>query len=34
MVVSVFDELLADKPRRGFTVGIVDDVSGLSLDYD
>jgi len=34
MVVSVFDELLADKPRRGFTVGIVDDVSGLSLEYD
>jgi len=34
MVVGVFDELSKDKPRRHFTVGIVDDVTHLSLDYD
>ncbi len=34
MVMSVFAELGADKPRRRFTVGIVDDVSRLSLDFD
>ncbi len=34
MVMSVFEELAADKPRRRFTVGIVDDVSGLSIDFD
>ncbi|MEM8905658.1 MAG: pyruvate:ferredoxin (flavodoxin) oxidoreductase, partial [Actinomycetota bacterium] len=31
MVASVFDELDADRPRDGFTVGIVDDVTGSSL---
>jgi pyruvate-ferredoxin/flavodoxin oxidoreductase len=31
MVASVFDELAADTPRRRFTVGIVDDVTHLSL---
>ncbi|MGD8329405.1 MAG: pyruvate:ferredoxin (flavodoxin) oxidoreductase, partial [Acidobacteriota bacterium] len=34
MVKSVFDELAGEQPRRRFTVGIVDDVSKLSLDFD
>jgi pyruvate-ferredoxin/flavodoxin oxidoreductase len=34
MVKAVLDELLADVPRRHFTVGIRDDVSGTSLEGD
>jgi pyruvate-ferredoxin/flavodoxin oxidoreductase len=34
MVSAVFDELDAPSPRRRFTVGIHDDVTGLSLDID
>ncbi len=34
MVKAVFDELDAPKPRNHFTVGIVDDVTHLSLEYD
>jgi pyruvate-ferredoxin/flavodoxin oxidoreductase len=34
MAAGVFAELALDRPRPHFTVGIVDDVSGLSLDYD
>ena len=34
MVRAVFDELANEKPRRRFTVGIVDDVTGLSLPVD
>jgi pyruvate-ferredoxin/flavodoxin oxidoreductase len=34
MVKRVFDELRADKPRNGFTIGIHDDVSHSSLDWD
>jgi pyruvate-ferredoxin/flavodoxin oxidoreductase len=34
MVKAVFDELDAPKPRRHFTVGITDDVTGLSLAVD
>ncbi|MDH3463601.1 MAG: pyruvate:ferredoxin (flavodoxin) oxidoreductase, partial [Acidimicrobiia bacterium] len=34
MVAGVFDELNAISPRRHFTVGIVDDVTRLSIDYD
>ena len=34
MVAGVFAELGADKPKRHFTVGIRDDVTNLSLDYD
>ncbi len=34
MVRAVFDELDTPEPRRRFTVGIVDDVSGTSLTYD
>ncbi len=34
MVKAVFDELTTDKPKRGFTVGIVDDVTHLSLAWD
>jgi pyruvate-ferredoxin/flavodoxin oxidoreductase len=34
MVKAVFDELKKDKPRNHFTVGIVDDVTHTSLDYD
>ncbi|HPA50250.1 MAG TPA: pyruvate:ferredoxin (flavodoxin) oxidoreductase [Thermoanaerobaculia bacterium] len=34
MVKGVFDELKGAKPKRGFTVGIVDDVTHLSLKWD
>ena len=34
MVKSVFDELGRTKPKRRFTVGIFDDVSHLSLEFD
>jgi pyruvate-ferredoxin/flavodoxin oxidoreductase len=34
MVAAVFSELAADRPRPRFTVGIRDDVGGISLDYD
>ncbi|MFY9326769.1 MAG: pyruvate:ferredoxin (flavodoxin) oxidoreductase [Georgfuchsia sp.] len=34
MVRAVYDELSKEKPQRRFTVGIVDDVTGLSLPVD
>jgi pyruvate-ferredoxin/flavodoxin oxidoreductase len=34
MVAGVFAELAGARPRRRFTVGITDDVSGTSLPYD
>ncbi len=34
MVAGIFAELSSGKPRRRFTVGITDDVSGSSIDYD
>jgi pyruvate-ferredoxin/flavodoxin oxidoreductase len=34
MVKGVFAELAKDKSRRHFTVGIVDDVTHTSIDYD
>jgi pyruvate-ferredoxin/flavodoxin oxidoreductase len=34
MAKAVFDEAALDDPRRRFTVGIRDDVSGTSLDVD
>jgi pyruvate-ferredoxin/flavodoxin oxidoreductase len=34
MAKAVFDELSAPRPRRGFTVGIDDDVTHLSLAWD
>jgi pyruvate-ferredoxin/flavodoxin oxidoreductase len=34
MVKAVFDELTKQAPKPSFTVGINDDVTGLSLDYD
>ncbi len=34
MVKGVFDETLKAEPKNHFTVGIVDDVSQTSLDYD
>jgi pyruvate-ferredoxin/flavodoxin oxidoreductase len=34
MAKAVFDELLQDKPKRHFTVGIADDVTHLSLKVD
>jgi pyruvate-ferredoxin/flavodoxin oxidoreductase len=34
MAKGVFDDLKADKPRRHFTVGIHDDVTNLSIDFD
>jgi len=34
MVRSVYDNLAAERPRNHFTIGIEDDLSGTSLDYD
>ncbi len=34
MVKAVFDELKKDKPKNHFTLGINDDVTHTSLDYD
>ncbi|MEA2236627.1 MAG: pyruvate-ferredoxin/flavodoxin oxidoreductase [Thermoanaerobaculia bacterium] len=34
MVKGVFDDLKSDHPRRHFTVGIRDDVTNLSIDFD
>jgi pyruvate-ferredoxin/flavodoxin oxidoreductase len=34
MVAGVFAELAGPRPRRRFTIGIKDDVSGTSLSYD
>jgi len=34
MVKAVFDELAREKPKNHFTVGIMDDVTGTSLDVD
>ncbi|WP_322508165.1 pyruvate:ferredoxin (flavodoxin) oxidoreductase [Anaerolinea sp.] len=34
MVKAVFDELKKSQPKNHFTVGIIDDVSFTSLDYD
>jgi len=34
MVKAVFDNAAADKPQNHFTVGIADDVTHTSLDYD
>ena len=34
MVAGVFAELAADQPRPRFTVGIDDDVSKTSVDFD
>lgn len=34
MVKAVFDNLTLDKPKNHFTVGIFDDVTFTSLDYD
>jgi pyruvate-ferredoxin/flavodoxin oxidoreductase len=34
MIKAIFDELAKDQPKRRFTVGIVDDVTHLSLPVD
>ena len=34
MVAGVFEELAREQPKRRFTIGINDDVSGTSLPYD
>ena len=34
MVKAIFDELKKEQPKKRFTVGIIDDVTNLSLDYD
>ncbi len=34
MVKAVYEELAKDKPKTRFTVGINDDITHLSLDYD
>jgi len=34
MIKSVFDELKKDKPKKHFTVGIIDDVTHTSLEWD
>ena len=34
MVKGVFDEMKKDQPKNHFTIGIIDDVTHTSLDYD
>ena len=34
MAARVFDELSAERPKRHFTIGIIDDVTHLSLKWD
>ena len=34
MIAGVFAELGGERPRRRFTLGIIDDVSGTSISYD
>ncbi len=34
MVKGIFDEMSTDEPKNHFTIGINDDVTHLSLDYD
>ena len=34
MIAAVFDDLAAPKPKNHFTIGIHDDLSGTSLDFD
>ena len=34
MIKAVFDELKKEKPKNHFTIGIHDDVTGTSLDWD
>ncbi len=34
MVLSIFEELKRDQPKQRFTIGINDDVTHLSLDYN
>ncbi|MCF7823995.1 MAG: pyruvate:ferredoxin (flavodoxin) oxidoreductase [Candidatus Marinimicrobia bacterium] len=34
MIKAIFDELLMEKPKNHFTIGINDNVSHTSLDYD
>ena len=34
MVKGVFDEMIKDKPKKHFTVGIYDDVTHTNLDWD
>ncbi len=34
MVAGIFDELARERPRSHFTVGIDDDISGLSIGYN
>lgn len=34
MVVAVYNELVAEHPKKHFTVGIEDDITHLSLDFD
>jgi pyruvate-ferredoxin/flavodoxin oxidoreductase len=34
MVKGVFDELAKDRPKNHFTIGIIDDITNTSLEYD
>jgi hypothetical protein len=34
MIKGIFDEMRKDKPKNHFTIGINDDVTHTSLDYD
>jgi pyruvate-ferredoxin/flavodoxin oxidoreductase len=34
MVKGVFDEMVSEKPKNHFTIGILDDVTHTSIDYD
>jgi pyruvate-ferredoxin/flavodoxin oxidoreductase len=34
MIKTVYDEMKKDKPKNHFTIGIVDDITNTSLDFD
>ncbi|NTU96477.1 MAG: pyruvate:ferredoxin (flavodoxin) oxidoreductase [Chlorobiaceae bacterium] len=34
MIKGVFENMAAEKPKNHFTVGIIDDVTGTSIEYD
>ncbi|NTV98073.1 MAG: pyruvate:ferredoxin (flavodoxin) oxidoreductase [Chlorobiaceae bacterium] len=34
MVKGIFENMAAEKPKNHFTIGITDDVTGTSIDYD
>jgi len=34
MIMGIFNEMAKDQPKNHFTVGIIDDVTGTSIEYD